>query len=376
MIQRRSRLDAFVGCSVTNNDTISSSRSPSGVRSQLSGRLVDAIPSGLHQLALEDNLWQCDCRLAPLKRWLTITRTPLSARVECQSAVFGRSTLAAISAAAEQQSSPGAGTIRSHRNLLTPVSDESGEPGDRSWSRLLRDAGDFDERPLSRRKRRKRHHLGAHLRRRHRAAAPQAPTGPEKNSSLMMAATSKAFFDHLELDDFVCAPVATSDGTSAVVASSAAAVSGAGAAGTMVSGSDASKTDPIYSPRRSSVSRGRAGSGGDLKGRLSPNSWTVFNYLRQVLMIGGAGESSSSYSASESVSDSQRQPAGAVAAAESKSQQQEQQQQQQQTGRQFVGASEGKSRISLSLFPLPLCPETGSFCESYPSWERLILKRS
>lgn len=39
---------------------------------------------GLHQLSLEDNPWHCDCRLAPLKRWLQSTRTPLNAPVRCQ----------------------------------------------------------------------------------------------------------------------------------------------------------------------------------------------------------------------------------------------------------------------------------------------------
>lgn len=43
-----------------------------------------ALPVGLHQLSLEDNPWHCDCRLAPLKRWLQSTRTPLSAPVRCQ----------------------------------------------------------------------------------------------------------------------------------------------------------------------------------------------------------------------------------------------------------------------------------------------------
>lgn len=34
-------------------------------------------------MSLEENPWNCDCRLAPLKRWLQTTRTPLSAPVRC-----------------------------------------------------------------------------------------------------------------------------------------------------------------------------------------------------------------------------------------------------------------------------------------------------
>lgn len=53
--------------------------------SQLSGRLIEVLPRGLHQLSLEENPWKCDCRLLALKRWLLTTRTPLRAPVRCQS---------------------------------------------------------------------------------------------------------------------------------------------------------------------------------------------------------------------------------------------------------------------------------------------------
>lgn len=52
---------------------------------QLSGRLLAALPIGLHQLSLEENPWICDCRLLTLKRWLLSSRTPLRAPVRCHS---------------------------------------------------------------------------------------------------------------------------------------------------------------------------------------------------------------------------------------------------------------------------------------------------
>lgn len=51
----------------------------------MSGRLIEVLPGGLHQLSLEENPWKCDCRLLALKRWLLTTRTPLRAPVRCQS---------------------------------------------------------------------------------------------------------------------------------------------------------------------------------------------------------------------------------------------------------------------------------------------------
>lgn len=59
--------------------------SPARMPSQLSGRLIEALPGGLHELSLEENPWKCDCRLYELKQWLLTTRTPLRAPVRCQS---------------------------------------------------------------------------------------------------------------------------------------------------------------------------------------------------------------------------------------------------------------------------------------------------
>lgn len=54
-------------------------------KSQLSGRLVETLPIELHQFGIEDNPWNCDCRLVSLKRWIEDTRTPLSAPTKCWS---------------------------------------------------------------------------------------------------------------------------------------------------------------------------------------------------------------------------------------------------------------------------------------------------
>lgn len=44
---------------------------------------MEVLPTSLHQLSLEQNPWQCDCRQLALKRWLERTRTPLSAPAKC-----------------------------------------------------------------------------------------------------------------------------------------------------------------------------------------------------------------------------------------------------------------------------------------------------
>lgn len=49
----------------------------------ISARLILNLPDNMHQLALEDNLWYCDCRLYPIKSWLDSTKIPLGVGPRC-----------------------------------------------------------------------------------------------------------------------------------------------------------------------------------------------------------------------------------------------------------------------------------------------------
>lgn len=95
---------------------------------------MESLPQGLHQLSLEENPWQCDCRALQLKRWLLSTRIPLSAPVRC-SRFFASppSPLPAVPNNAEDEEDDD----NESNSIWTPAADAESERGQAASSAYL-----------------------------------------------------------------------------------------------------------------------------------------------------------------------------------------------------------------------------------------------